>query len=308
MRTTLLQRSQLRFARHPGWLALCLLPAVAACDDDDDSGSLPGEIGNNHFFYVCSTIDDAHCRDGLTDFPDKLAVGGTFELTAKDEDSDTLSVRAASPVMITTDREEFRFRRAGFGAFLGFDFGDFVDFVHLEAVEVADILVVDSFGRGEETLTLSRNQRSTVTAVPLDAEGDTLAGSLVYRWASEDDTVVEIEAVGTSVQMTAVGEGTTEIRVSLGNDVFRMIPVVVRPQLSTPEDGGAGLDAGPVDAAIPDAQAPDANVTSPDAGAPRIDGGETVAVVDAGESATFDAGNSSNTNLLGADAALDGGQ
>jgi hypothetical protein len=308
MRTKSLWRRQLRFARYPGWLALCVLPALMGCDDDE-SGSLPGEIGNNHFFYVCSTIDDAHCRDGLTGFPEKIAVGGSFELPARDDDGDTLTVRSASPVMVTPLDQEFRFRRAGFNAFLAFDFGEFVDFAHVEAVPVDDILVVDSFGRSESTLTLVGGERTTMTAVPIDAVGDTLAGSLVYRWASDDDSVVDVESVGTSVQLTAIGNGTAQVRVSHGDDVFRVLHVVVQDDVSFPTDAGNDTDAGSPDAAVPDAgpldaDVPDADVTA-DGGSDGLDGGETSAPADGGDD--LETATSIDTNTFGADAAIDGG-
>lgn len=308
MGTQLLWRRHLRLARYPGWLALCVLPAVMGCGDDDDSGSLPGELGNNHFFYVCSTIDDAHCRDGITGFPDKIAVGGSFELPARDEGGRTLSVRSASPVMVTPTDEAFRFRRAGFNAFLAFNFGEFVDFTHIEAVEVDDILVVDSFGR-EGTVTLVNGERSSVTAIPIDVEGDTLAGSLSYRWSSDDESVVEVERVGTFVQLTAVGLGSAQVRVSLGEDVSRTFEVIVQEDSNPSNDAGdtdvGSTDAGAPDAAASDAAAPDAN--APDSATPILDGGETDVQSDGGSSAV-DTATSLEESTFGADAALDGGQ
>lgn len=307
MRTKQLQRRRLRFARAPGLAALCVLPAVLGCDDDD-AGALPGEIGNNHFFYGCSTIDDAHCRDELTSFPDKIAVGGSFDLHAKDDNGSRLSARPASPVIVTSSGEEFRFRRAGFSAFLAFDFGEFVDFAHIEAVDVTDIEVLDSFGSSQTELVLKSGKRTTVTAVPLDELGDTLAGSLVYRWASEDEEIVAVEAVGTTVQVTALAEGTAQLRVSLGEELSRLITVVVEPGPVGGSDAGNDLDAGDADVVAPDAEAPDAAATASDAGDAGTSSGATGfdAGTDAGASATTDAGDV-GTDITSAVTAPDGG-
>src|SRR5690606_37195825 len=162
MGTESLQRPRLRFARYPVWAALGALPAVVCChDDDDDNGSLPGELGNNHFFYGCSTIDDPQCRDELTFFPEKIAVGARFEIIAKSGDGSRLTVRPASPVMIAPASGGFEFREPGFGAFLAFGSNDFVDFTHLEGVEVDDIDVLDAFDSPTDDLVLRRNQQTT---------------------------------------------------------------------------------------------------------------------------------------------------
>src|SRR5690606_18344592 len=140
----------------------------------------------NHFFYGCATIDDAHCRDELTFFPEKIAVGARFELIAKADNGSRLTVRPASPVMVAPVSGEFEFLRSGFVAFLAFNFNEFVDFVHLEGVQVEALDVLDAFGAPKDDLVLRRNQRTTLTAAPLDATGDTLAGSLSYRWVSDN--------------------------------------------------------------------------------------------------------------------------
>jgi len=210
--------------------------------------------------------------------------------------------------MVSPDDEGFRFRHPGFNAFLAFDFGEFVDFAHVEAVEVDEILVLDSLG-STENVTMPTNERTTLTAVPLDEEGDMLAGSLVYRWASDNEAVIQIEAVGTSVQLTSVGEGTALVRVSQ-DEVSRVVRVVVRDGASAVTDGGS--DAGPSDAAVPDAAAPDAAAVSIDGGTLNSDAGSTLdssASLDSGSDVTIDAAiDSEATNTPGADAALDGGQ
>lgn len=247
----MLQCRLLRLVPSPCWLALCVTPALVACDSEDD-GSLPGDLGNNHFFYECASIDDPQCREELTEFPEKLAVGARFDLHAKEDNGSSLFVEAASPVIVTPSTGEFEFAQAGFSAFLAFDDdGKLADFAHVRAADVASLGLEDAFGRSVNQVLLGRGQKTTITVVPRDAEGDMLAGTLTYRWLTDNEEVVRVDERGTSVKFEGLERGTAQVQVSLGDEAALLFDVVVEGAIV--EDGGAG----PSDAEAPDARVVD---------------------------------------------------
>lgn len=304
-------RKSRRLAQNLGWLCMLVMP-VAGCDSDD-SGALPGELGDNNFFYQCSTIDDAHCRFDLVDFPDKIALSASFQVEARDENSRSLDLKPVSPVMVTASGGEFRFRKAGICSFVATDsFGDLIDFAHLRSVPVAEIGLDDALNApigAEWQLTLGES--TTVTAVPLDEEGDTLAGSLNFRWVSDDESVLTVERSGGRITVSAVGEGSATLQVSLGDDLTHSVRVVVGDapisETSAPEPTDAGVDAA----------ADDGGEVPTEAGSPTdvdaaTDAGETssAAVTDTAADAATDAVSSASdagptTQVV--DAAADGG-
>lgn len=306
-------RKSRRLAQNLGWLCVLAMPA-AGCDSDD-SGALPGELGDNNFFYQCSTIDDAHCRFDLVDFPDKIALSSSFRLEARDGNSRSLDLKPVSPVMVTASGGEFRFRNAGFCSFVATDsFGDLIDFAHLRAVPVAEIGLDDALDEpiGAQWQ-LELGESTTITAVPLDEVGDSLAGSLSFRWASDDESVLTVERNGGAVTVSAVGEGSAELQVSLGDDLTRSVRVVVG---AAPV--GETSASQPTDAGV-DAAADDGGTTPTDAGPTTqvvdaaTDAGETssTVVTDTAVDAATDAVSSASdagpaTQVV--DAAADGGQ
>lgn len=294
---------------------MLVLP-VAGCDSDD-SGALPGELGDNNFFYGCSTIDDAHCRADSAEFPDKIALSASFQLEARDGDSRSLDLKPVSPVMVTATSGEFRFRKAGWCSFVATDsFGDLIDFAHLRAVPVAEIGLDDALGEpvGEQ-LHLDVGDATVLTAVPLDEIGDTLAGSLTFRWASENESVLMVERSGGAATLTPLSEGTVELRVSLGDDVSRSVQVVVGSapigETTAPQPTDAGVDAASDDGGALPSEAG----SSVEAGSTTTDAGETsTALVDAASSGATDAASSASTagdagsTSSSVETATDGGQ
>lgn len=307
MRFISLSRSAYRSAPKRGWLAVGLFPAIFACGtDDDDHAGLPGEIGTDHFFYECATIDDPQCREELTTFPEKIAVGARFDLEASTAQGSSLFVEAASPMMVAPSTGEFEFLRPGVTAFLATRDGRVHDFAHLLGVEVASLGVQDSFGEMVESLNLTSGQRTTITVVPFDHEGDTLAGSLTYRWATDNEAAILVERTGTTVSIHGQEPGEAQVRVSLGDQLALTLNVVVHEGAQNPlGDGGGGVDAGG-DAAPPDAQAPsDGGVSLGDAATTAPDGAVTSISSDGGETMTID--NTSSIDAADASVNLDAG-
>jgi hypothetical protein len=308
MRFISLSRSAYRSAPKRGWLAVGLFPAILACGtDDEDHAGLPGEIGTDHFFYECATIDDPQCREELTTFPEKIAVGARFDLEASTAHGSSLFVEAASPMMVAPSTGEFEFLRPGVTAFLATRDGRVHDFAHLLGVEVASLGVQDSFGEMVESLNLTSGQRTSLTVVPFDHEGDILAGSLTYRWATNNEAAILVERTGTTVSIHGQEPGGAQVRVSLGDQFSLTLNVVVHEGAPSPVgDGGGGfLDAGG-DAAQPDAQAPsDGGVSWGDAATTAPDGAVSSTSSDGGE--TMITNNTSSIDAADAAANLDAG-
>lgn len=277
-----------RWTSQRVWLACGVLPLALGCgdsEDEDNLSALPGEIGSNHFFYQCATIDDAHCREDLTSFPEKLAVGATFDLLARDSsgNSDNLFVESVSPTMVAPSEGEFLFLQPGHAAFLAFrSGGGLQDFVHLQATEVAELMVQDVFGETLSEVVLTSGQKTNLTVVPLDEDEDVLAGSLVYRWVSDNDASVLVERAGTTVNIVGQEPGTARLRVSLGSQASLTLDVIVQDgPIVPPRDAGQGdaeaPDSGALDGAVE--PAPDAAVTPvTDAATEVLDSGETMSV------------------------------
>lgn len=236
----------------------CLLAApLVGCDDDSDSTALPGELGSNEFFYDCSTLDDIQCREDLTAFPDFIAVGASFELNASPDFGSSLFIKPASPRIVSAAAGEFRFLEPGFSAFLAIDDDDELrDFVHLEAVPVDEIQVEGSFGQRVTEITLAPGRVMTLIAVPFGDDAE-LAGSLSFRWSTDQETVVRVPRRGTEVRLEALEEGTALVRVEL-DQVEALIQVTVTEAESEPTDAGgnsdANTDAGALDAAVVEPQ------------------------------------------------------
>lgn len=275
-------------ALKKSWLTFGLFPALIACGiGDEEQSGLPGEIGSDRFVYECATVDDPHCRDEVRAFPEKIAVGARFDLKASTSRGSFLLVEVASPHMVAPARGEFIFSRAGLAAFLALQDQQVHDFVHLLGVEVASLEVQNTFGDAVDRLALSRGQKTSLTVVPFDDEGDTPAGSLTYRWATDNEAAILIERTGTSVTIDAQAPGEARVKVSLGDELSLTLDVVVHEGAETPIEGGLGPE---LDAQAPGPQGPsdggsatrDAATTSGDAAtAVSPEAGETEIDVDA---------------------------
>lgn len=266
-----------------GWTSTLVLPlfvaaSVVGCDGDDvDSTALPGELGSNHFFYDCASLDDVQCRNDLTSFPDLIAVGGSFSLVAGRTSRSSLFIKPASPQLVSATGNEFEFLRPGIAAFLALDDDKIRDFVHLEAVPVDEIQVEGSFGQRVTEVDIEAGRQLVLVAVPLNDEEE-LAGTLPFRWTTDEETIVRVPRRGTEIRLEALKPGLAQVRVRL-DDVSTTLNVTVTPRVLEPVEAGvvdAGTtgDAGPIDSLD----------AATDAGPPSNDAGSDAASGDAASS------------------------
>lgn len=283
--------------RTSQWAFGCLLGLAALGCDDPDSDVVTGELGSNQFFYECTTLDDVQCRNERSSFPDAIAVGASFELLPSHTLRSSVFIRPASPHLVSAVAGEFRFLQPSISAFLALHADDGLqDFVHLRAVAVDEIEIQNSFGQAVTQVTLERGRELTLIAVPL-GDGEELAGSLSFRWATDTQSVVSVQRRGTEVTLEALDEGTALVRADL-DDLSTTIEVTVVPSSVAPsndpeagandDDAGDGstldaaIDAGvldaSVDAAIPPVAADASAAPSSTASTAQT---ETTSIVDA---------------------------
>lgn len=227
--------------------------AAVGCDDDEDSVSTPGELGSHHFFYECSTVDDVQCRNELTSFPDVVAVGASFDLVTGRNFGSSLFIKPASPSMVSSGGGEFRFLRPGVAAFLALSQDDKLkDFVHLTALPVDEIEVENTFGQSVTQVALNVGRTATLTAVPFGQDSE-LAGSMSFRWVTDNESVVAVPRRGTEIKIEGRAQGTALVRVEL-DDVSTTIQVTVGPTpidaVDADVDRSDAGDAGVLDGAL----------------------------------------------------------
>lgn len=283
------KRNRWRFARLLP-LTCLLSSSFVACDDDVDSAALPGELGSNQFFYGCSSLDDVQCREELTSFPDFVAVGARFELNASRDLGSSLFIKPASPSLVSAAVGEFEFLEPGISAFLALDDNEELkDFIHLEAVPVDEIQVEGSFGQRVSEVTLEAGRELTLVAVPM-GDDEELAGSLSFRWETEDERVVQVPRRGTEIRLEARQEGRALVRVEL-DDVETTIEVNVTKAGVEPRDAGEEPDRST------DASALDGAV---DAGPGLLDAGE-MSSAPSNDHAGTDAGSTTSSDSTSSD-------
>lgn len=213
--------------------------ALAAALTIGCSAGTGGELSNGAFTYICTTGTDASCESGLSWpmlLPNAVAVGSQFDLTysgetPKTEDGIEFQVRIvpASPTMVETlNGTGFRVLLPGDAAFLGRGANGVVaDFVHVHVAAI-DRIGVDTTGSVVTAVELSESTDVSLTARPIDENGQTLGGGLQYAWSTSDDTVVGVSSSGLDNRATLTGNaaGTATVSVTAG-DARADIPVTV---------------------------------------------------------------------------------
>jgi hypothetical protein len=205
----------------------------------------PGELNNGVFSYSCVTDSDAVCEsndiplNALTRLPQAFAVGGRFNLAyagdlPETEDGYEYSVVVvpASTLLVHQDGvARFRVADAGEAAMLARGGETVADFIHVHATPVdhLDVTVDDA---AIASLTLASLSSTSVRALPRDADGITLGGSLGYLWSTSDDAIVTVAAATADNDATlqAIAPGAAIVTVSVGG-VVTEIPVTVEESL-----------------------------------------------------------------------------
>jgi hypothetical protein len=228
-------------------------------------------MGNGYFSYWCLDVDDDYACHGsetshLEGMSRKIAVGAAFDVEfAVDEESEHAGL-ATTPLSASPSRLEetmdgnLRLLVPGFTALIMIDWRDrAVDFYHLTGAAVAalEIFTEGSFWQDEELvedLALEQGAAASLHAVPLDDDGDSLAGTLEYTWSVDDATVIEIveSERGRRKEIVALAPGEVTLTISAGG-VSAEVEVTVHEaadagtDTETETDGGigdSGVDGG----------------------------------------------------------------
>lgn len=213
--------------------------ALAAALTVGCSAGTGGELSNGAFGYVCTTNTDVTCQNTFTPqfIPNAVAVGGQFNLEYSGDNPETqdgiefqVRVVPASPSMVeTVNGAGFRITSPGEVAFLGRGANGVVaDFVHVHAA-VVDRIGMISAGQDVTSVEVDASFDVSITANPIDKDGQTLGGGLSYAWSSSDETIVSVasssldnhatitgNAAGNAMVSVTAGDATTEIAVTVG--------------------------------------------------------------------------------------------
>lgn len=284
------------------WALLVALPLVG-CDppgetvdpDQEYTPSTVGTIGAIEFIYHCTSEWDVVCLDKLP-FPERIAAGATFDISATGWDQGSLRVEIVGSAVAKEVPGGVQALIPGwfsYWAVAEVD-GKVVDFRHLQVAEIGR-LAVGILGDHEEWSEgpLFGYQGSTldVAVRPMEVGpagiGQALAGTLGAAWTLEGDTADLVSSGELPAAQVYLREpGTITITAKVG-DLTGTTTIEVLA--STAPDGGS-TDGGVVDAGPTDAGATDAGTVDADAGA--TDGGatDTLTLGDAASGDASDAG------------------
>lgn len=219
-------------------LPLVVAAVVAALTVGCSAGT-GGELSNGSFAYVCTTNTDVHCQGSAFPsnlLPNAVAVGGQFNInytgeTPQTEDGIEFQVRVVpvSPSMVeSVGGSGFRIVSPGEAAFLGRGANGVVaDFVHVHAAVVDRIGVISS-DQDVTAVDVDTSAEVSITANPVDEDGQTLGGGLSYTWTSTDNSVASVISSGLDNHATITGKtaGTAVVSVTSG-DAAATIAVTV---------------------------------------------------------------------------------
>jgi hypothetical protein len=190
--------------------------ALSACGSGDGgvAASQGGELAQGTFRYRCLDGSDAACDGANTvaAFPSLIAVGGRFGA----EFSGGVVEVASSDFLVTADGG-FRAVREGKVALIGRTSADgsAPDFTHLSLAAIKKLVV--SGGGDDATAPPGVGARFTYRVVPQSSDGTRLAGSLRYRWATSDASVLALagDTSGAVIQVEAKAIGEARLTVQL---------------------------------------------------------------------------------------------
>lgn len=250
-----------------------LLPLLLVCSCDNPEPLKTGELDRGQFEYICAGSEDAFCNGFVaTEFPERFALTGRFEIRFDPEDSDGALPRVdtAAPDLLALDAETFEVKQVGTVALLALRGEQMIDFLHIRTSEVVSFNVTsERAATGLVELRLESGQADTLTATPWDEGGRVLAGALEYSWASADDSIIELRTstAARSVGVQAGAVGTTELTVTAGGKTSSFVVIVGSPDDTTtsttqsdtdetetdPSDTDTDSDSGDTDASETDA-------------------------------------------------------
>jgi hypothetical protein len=221
----------------PGFSALGAL-ALAGCQ------AAPATVEARGFGYLCSGApSDAACNESPgvaatpldVGLPERIAVGSSVRFTfwppghASGSAPVPVADESAGVLQRAADAAHgFRVDRPGSIALAAFaPSGEVIGRARLEAFAV-DHVGFDRFASDEaqpasqQSIPRARlerlGDRTILRAVPMNAEGDVLAGALACKWTSSNPGVVDVQGPtnGNFVTVLATGAGQTTLHVDLG--------------------------------------------------------------------------------------------
>ena len=268
--------SQPRRGRAPTRLAAVAALLVAAGCSEPFGGSAikEGELGSGYFFYLCVGDSDFYCDEGgqADDFPEAIAVGSRFDLGYNTDLDGTVPRVEPGSASLVTDGPGLYMARAGYAVVLATrGFGDVIDLLHIVGRDVERFAVFTGDSQELVRIELQPGERLTLEARPQDDNRTTLAGSLDYTWASDDEAVFQIASadLDETAEIEGVGPGTAMLSISAGG--FTTMIEVAIGGVSTDDTTSDSGDTEATDDAM-DSGSGDAGSDSGDAGS---DSGDT---------------------------------
>lgn len=262
-------------------IAALVMCACSTCGDAGSSASTTGELGNGTFHYTCTGTSDPVCETGLLgqQFPDCIAVGGSFELDYTLRDVSELDDDELAPFLFIESANDsffsggdvFTAHRPGRSAFVARDNDVVVDILHLDivAADAIDIVALDP-ADPVEVVELDVGDRAFFRVFPRSTQCAQLGGSITVEANSSDDVVASVGVVD-ALEIAAHSPGNATVTVELG-ELSQSITVKVggAPQRNKPDmpptgddsSGGSSSDDGTSDAGSSDGSGSDDGSTS----------------------------------------------
>lgn len=234
-------------------IALVSLPMCACystCDGSPAAASVTGELGNGTFQYRCIGTGDPVCEEFDGEFPDCIAVGGSFRLdytlrdiSERDEDElePFLHIEAASSSYLGESEGVFSGRLEGRTAVLAYDNDVVVDLLHVRVIQADGLELqdaIDPAGRTDE-LHLHPGDVALFRVFPRSTTCPELGGAIEVSAQSNDPRVA---SVGTPdlLEIEANADGHATISVGLGQLSTKIEVYVAATSRTNPPPATAG--------------------------------------------------------------------
>ena len=222
-----------------------LVGLIAGCGSSD--GSRNGNLGHGTFNYKCVDQSDSACKTtklttgpltGPLEFPGAIAEGAQFRLeygvkTGDETTAGNPTLRVVSNVYLTKESDTFTALKTGFGAVVAKSTttGKVIDYTLIKINPVGSLRLSDpGGGLPPPTVTLAKGVTTDYVVEALGAHGETLDGTLGYKWDSSDPTVVTLQMGSPTARMKILASkaGTATLTVTLGTQ-SKILSITVTP-------------------------------------------------------------------------------
>jgi hypothetical protein len=222
-----------------------LVGLLAGCGSSDSTRN--GNLGHGTFSYKCVDQSDSACKTGTlttgplggpVEFPGAIAEGAQFRLayTVKPGD-ETLAgnptLRVVSNVYLTKESDTFTALKTGFGAVVAKSTttGQVIDYTLIKINPLGSLRLSDTLGSlPPPTVTVAKGATTEYVVEALGLHGETLDGTLGYKWDSSDATVVTLQMGNPTARMKILASkaGTATLTVTLGAQ-SKVLSITVTP-------------------------------------------------------------------------------